>query len=132
MRSCKAFDAIKSGWISSKGSYVDQFERLLNTLRWIFSDNYKWDHSVRTRIKNIWIGRGDEVITKFFIAASINSIIGVGATPVVVDIEEDTWTIDIKKIKKNFKKKSNNAVHIYGQPCRLDEIIQIAKSKKYM
>ena len=53
--------------------------------------------------------------------------------PVVVDIEEDTWTIDVKKIKKISKKtKAIMPVHIYGQPCRLDEIIQIAKSKIYV
>ena len=49
-------------------------------------------------LKTFGIGKGDEVILpNFSFAASINSIIGVGATPVVVDIEEDTWTIDIKK-----------------------------------
>jgi len=131
----KAFDAIKSGWISSKGSYVDQFEKG-------FSKYLGGGYSVTTSsgstalelaLKTFKIGRGDEVILpNFSFAASINSIINVGATPVVVDIEEDTWTIDIKKIKKKISKKTKAImpVHIYGQPCRLDEIIKIAKLKK--
>ena len=131
----KAFDAIKSGWISSKGSYVEQFEK-------DFSKYLGGGYSVTTSsgttalelaLKTFEVGRGDEVILpNFSFAASINSIINVGATPVVVDIEEDTWTIDIKKIKEKISKKTKAIlpVHIYGQPCRLDEIIKIAKSKK--
>ena len=131
----KAFDAIKSGWISSKGSYVDQFEKA-------FSKYLGGGYSVTTTsgttalelaLKTFGVGRGDEVILpNFSFAASINSVISVGATPVVVDIEEDTWTIDVKKIKKKISKKTKAImpVHIYGQPCRLDEIIQIAKLKK--
>ncbi len=131
----KAFDAIKSGWISSKGSYVDQFEKA-------FSKYLGGGCSVTTSsgttalelaLKTFKIGRGDEVILpNFSFAASINSIINAGATPVVVDIEEDTWTIDIEKIKKKISKKTKAImpVHIYGQPCKLDEIIKIAKLKK--
>ena len=131
----KAFDAIKSGWISSKGSYVDQFEKA-------FSKYLGGGYSVTTTsgttalelaLKTFGVGKGDEVILpNFSFAASINSVISVGATPVVVDIEEDTWTIDVKKIKKKISKRTKAImpVHIYGQPCRLDEIIQIAKLKK--
>ena len=131
----KAFDAIKSGWISSKGPYVDQFEKA-------FSKYLGGGYSVTTTsgttalelaLKTFGAGKGDEVILpNFSFAASINSIISVGATPVVVDIEEDTWTIDVEKIKKKISKKTKAImpVHIYGQPCRMDEIIQIAKLKK--
>ncbi len=130
-----AFDAIKSGWISSRGSYVNQFEES-------FSKYLGGGYSVTTSsgttalelaLKTFGIGKGDEVILpNFSFAASINSIINVGATPVVVDIEDDTWTIDINSIKKKISKKTKAImpVHIYGQSCRLDEIIQIAKLKK--
>ena len=131
----KAFDAIKSGWISSRGSYVDQFEKA-------FSKYLGGGYSVTTSsgttalelaLKTFKIGMGDEVILpNFSFAASINSIINVGATPVVVDVEEDTWTIDVEKIKKKITKRTKAImpVHIYGQPCRLDEIIKIARLKK--
>ena len=104
----KAFDAIKSGWISSRGSYVNQFEES-------FSKYLGGGYSVTTSsgttalelaLKTFGIGRGDEVILpNFSFAASINSIINVGATPVVVDIEDDTWTIDIDNIKKKSQRK---------------------------
>ena len=131
----KAFDAIKSGWISSKGSYVDQFEKA-------FSKYLGGGYSVTTSsgatalelaLKTFGIGKGDEVILpNFSFAASINSVINVGATPVVVDVEANTWTIDIEKIKKKISKKTKAImpVHIYGQPCKLDEINKIAKLKK--
>ncbi|MDC0859398.1 aminotransferase class I/II-fold pyridoxal phosphate-dependent enzyme [Candidatus Pelagibacter sp.] len=130
-----AFDAIKSGWISSKGAYVDEFEKS-------FSKYIGGGYSVTTSsgttalelaLKTFEIGKGDEVILpNFSFAASINSIINVGATPVVVDVEQDTWTIDVEKITKKITKKTKAImpVHIYGQPCKLDEIIKIAKSKK--
>jgi len=76
------------------------------------------------------IKQGDEVITpshSFF--ATSESIALVGATPVFVDIKEDDFNIDIEKIESliNKKTKAIIPVHIYGQPCNIDKIIQIAK-----
>ena len=75
---------------------------------------------------------GDEVIVpNFTFAAAINSILYVNAKPVIVDVDKDKWTIDINEIKKNITKKTKAiiAVHVYGNPCNLDELVMISKKK---
>lgn len=130
-----AFDAIKSGWISSKGSYVNEFEK--NFSKYLgggFSlTTSSGTTALELALKTFGIGKDDEVILpNFSFAASINSVINVGAVPVVVDIESDTWTISIEEIKKKISKKTKAImpVHIYGQPCKLEEIKKIARSNK--
>lgn len=76
------------------------------------------------------IGYGDEVITvshSFF--ATAGAILNTGAKPVFVEIKEDDFNIDPDKIQSAITKntKAIIPVHIYGQPCNLDEILQIAK-----
>jgi dTDP-4-amino-4,6-dideoxygalactose transaminase len=76
------------------------------------------------------IGSGDEVITVSHTAvATVAAIELAGATPVLVDIEPDFYTIDPVEIQKaiTFKTKAIVPVHLYGQPADLDAILQIAK-----
>lgn len=76
------------------------------------------------------IGQGDEVITSSFtFIASVNSIIYNGATPVLVDIEEDTFNLDPAKVEAAITPhtKAIVPVHLYGQPCDMDAFMDIAK-----
>ena len=76
------------------------------------------------------IGRGDEVITTAFTFVATASAIGLaGATPVFVDIDEDTFNIDPAKIEAAItpKTKAIIPVHLYGQPADMDKIMDIAK-----
>lgn len=76
------------------------------------------------------IGPGDEVITTpFTFIATVNAILHVGATPVFVDIEEDTFNLDATQIEAALspKTKAIMPVHVFGQPCDLDAITEIAK-----
>lgn len=80
-------------------------------------------------LKVLGIKAGDEVITTSHTAlATVAAIIAAGATPVLCDIESDNYTIDTKKIKNLITKKTKVliAVHIYGQPVDMDEIMNIA------
>lgn len=73
---------------------------------------------------------GDEVITTpITFAASANCVLYCGAKPVFVDIEPDTYNIDPTKIEEKLtpKTKAIIAVHFTGQPCKMDEIHEIAK-----
>lgn len=76
------------------------------------------------------IEEGDEVIlpTFTFIATAL-CISYTGAKPVFVDIEEDTYNIDPKKIEKAITKRTKAIipVHIYGQAANMDEIMTLAK-----
>lgn len=76
------------------------------------------------------IGAGDEVISVAFTFVATTEAIGiVGATPVFVDIDEKTFNIDPAKIEAAItdKTKAIIPVHLYGQPCQMDVIIDIAK-----
>lgn len=76
------------------------------------------------------IGAGDEVITVAFTFVATTEAIGiVGAKPVFVDIDKDTFNIDVNEIEKAItpKTKAIIPVHLYGQPCDMDIIMDIAK-----
>ncbi len=72
----------------------------------------------------------DEVITSpFTFIASSNSILQVGAKPVFVDVEEDTFNINPDLIQEKISKKTKAIlpIHLFGHPADLKEILKIAK-----
>jgi len=76
------------------------------------------------------IGAGDEVITSAFTFVATAEAIGiVGATPVFTDIDSETYNLDPEKIEAAItpKTKAIIPVHLYGQPCDMDAIMDIAK-----
>ncbi|MBS5885600.1 MAG: DegT/DnrJ/EryC1/StrS family aminotransferase [Clostridium sp.] len=81
-------------------------------------------------LKSMGIGEGDEVITTpFTFFATAETISAVGATPVFVDVDKETFNIDITKIEEKItsKTKAIMPVHIFGQSADMDEINEIAK-----
>lgn len=124
-------DAFFSTWISSTGKYITQFEKL-------FSEYCGVRYGVATSngttalhlaLTALGIGNGDEVIVPdITFAATINAVIYTGATPIIVDIEEDSWCISPNEIEKAItpKTKAIIPVHIYGQPCNMGKICEIA------
>jgi perosamine synthetase len=129
-----AYKALKSKWISSKGEFVHKFElkfkKFLGGGFPVAVSN--GTTALELAIKSLGIKNGDEIIApNFTFAASVNSIINCNVTPVLVDVEQDTWTIKLSEIKKKISKKTKAImlVHIYGQSCRIDEIKAFAKKK---
>src|SRR6267142_1035247 len=76
------------------------------------------------------IGPGDEVITaaNTFIASAL-AISHAGATPVLVDVDADTYTIDVAAIEKAVtpRTKAIIPIHLYGHPADMDPILQLAQ-----
>lgn len=84
-------------------------------------------------LKSMGIGEGDEVITTpFTFFATAETISAVGATPVFVDVDKETFNIDVTKIEEKItsKTKAIMPVHIFGQSADMDEINEIAKKHK--
>ena len=81
------------------------------------------------------IGFGDEVITStntFF--STYESIMHVGAKPVLVDVSEEDLNINIKKIESKITKKTKAIipVHIYGNPCDMKSINKLSKNNNLL
>jgi perosamine synthetase len=125
-------DAFKSTWISSRGKYIDCFEKE-------FSNYCGSKHGVavsngtvalQLALDVLGVCEGDEVIIPdLTFAATINAIIYRNAKPVIVDIEEESWCIDPSEIRKAIttKTKAIIPVHLYGQVCDMEEILNISK-----
>jgi dTDP-4-amino-4,6-dideoxygalactose transaminase len=121
---------LKSGWLA-KGPRTIEFEQK-------FADYVGAKYAVgmnsctaalHISLMAAGIGPGDEVITTpMTFAASANTIIHTGATPVFVDIDPKTGCIDPDKIEKKItpKTKAIVPVHYSGQACDLDRIYEIA------
>ena len=76
------------------------------------------------------VKEGDEVITTpYSFIATINPILMLGARPVLVDIDEETFNIDVSKIEAAITEKTKAIipVDLYGQPCDWTELQEIAK-----
>jgi len=83
-------------------------------------------------LKALNIGPGDEVITSpFSFIASGNCILFQGAKPVFADIDPKTFNIDPEEVAKKITPKTRAviAVHIFGQPARMDELKEITEEK---
>ena len=77
------------------------------------------------------VGPGDEVITvPFTFVATVSAIHYTGATPVFVDIDPHSFTIDVTQIEAAItdRTKAIIPVHLYGQPADMDPILSIAKA----
>jgi dTDP-4-amino-4,6-dideoxygalactose transaminase len=74
---------------------------------------------------------GDEVITTpFTFIASVNAILFTNAKPVFVDIDRDTFNIDVNQIERAITQKTKAIlpVHVFGQPAQMDTILDIAQT----
>ncbi|MFA5555536.1 MAG: DegT/DnrJ/EryC1/StrS family aminotransferase [Flavobacteriaceae bacterium] len=86
--------------------------------------------ALQIAMMGLGLKQGDEVITAdFTFAATVEVIALLGLTPVLVDVDEDTFNISIEAIKKAItpKTKAIVPVHLFGQAANMDEIMAIAK-----
>ena len=86
--------------------------------------------ALHTALLAAGIGEGDEVVTTpFSFIATANAILFCRAKPVFVDIDETTFNIDASLLGKAITRQTKAViiVHLYGQPCDMDEIIRICR-----
>jgi len=123
--------AIDSGWISSKGKFIEEFEqKFARKYGGFATTTSNGTTALHLALVALGIGPGDEVIVpSFTFIASVNVVCHVGAKPVLVDIEKKTWNIDPAKIEAAITKRTKAiiVVHIYGQPAQMGKILKIAK-----
>ena len=84
-------------------------------------------------LRALEIGRGDEVITtSWTFMATIEAIAHVGATPVVVDIDPQTYCMDPAWLAGSINQRTRAVipVHVFGHPCNMDEIVDICEPRR--
>lgn len=125
-------NAVSTGWISSSGSYVNKFEEAFSK----YCDcKYgvavcNGTVAIHLALVALGIGNGDEVIIpSFTMIATAFAVCYTGAKPVFVDADKETWNIDVNKIEEKItdKTKAIIPVHIFGNPCKMGKIEEIAK-----
>ncbi len=134
-------EAFNTNWIAPLGPNVDGFERAISRY---FEDAVhtaalsSGTAAIHLALKLLGVANGDDVICQSFtFSASANPITYLGANPVFVDSEKETWNISpqlleeaiLNGIKKGKPPKAIVAVHLYGMPYKHLEVSEI--SNKY-
>ncbi len=125
-------ECIDTGWISSEGPFIKQFEERL-------AAEVGRKHAIAVANGSVALDAalavldltpGDEVIMPTFtIISCASAIVRVGAIPVVVDCDAQTWNMDLNQLESKItsRTKAIMVVHIYGLPVDMDPIIALAK-----
>ncbi|MBM3293486.1 MAG: DegT/DnrJ/EryC1/StrS family aminotransferase [Candidatus Aminicenantes bacterium] len=144
-------DCVRTGWISSAGSYIRKFEEA-------FAGAIGVRHAVTTTsgttalhlaLAALNIGPGDEVIVPAMTMIAVPyAVLYTGAKPVVIDIDRDIFALDPGRVEDFFRVgcrfdrrrkawvnrrtgglvRAVLPVHLYGHPCPMNEIIALARS----
>lgn len=126
-------ECLDSMWIA-KGPFISRFE---DKFAEYLGVNYaatvcNGTAALHLAMATLGLGPGDEVLvpTLTYIA-SVNAIAHVGATPVLVDSLPGTWQLDPEDVRRKITRRTKAvlAVHLYGQPCEMDQVIQICRKR---
>ncbi len=127
--------AIDTNFVSIVGPFVPEFEerfaRYIGAKKAVSTQS--GTAALHMALYQLGIGEGDEVIVpSLTFIATINPVLFVRAKPVIVDVNPITWNIDPQEIKKAITKKTKAIipVHLYGNVCNIEEIIEIARENK--
>ena len=124
-------DAVRSGWISSLGKFIPQFEEAFaafsGTRYGITTSN--GTTALHLAAHALGLGPGDEVIIPdLTFIASASAVHYTGARPVFVDVDPMTWTLDIDALEQAITPatKAVMPVHLYGHMADMTAINEIA------
>ena len=127
-------DCVRTGWISSQGKYVRQFEQKM-------ADRCGVEHAIATSsgtsalhlaLLALGVGPDDEVIVPdMTFIASANSVMYTGARPVFVDVDPTTWVMDADLLLDRItdRTKALMPVHLFGVPAPMDSIMEVARNR---
>ena len=124
-------DCVRSGWVSSAGHYLDEFER-----RWAEYCGMKHGVAVSSgtaaldvAVSCLRLELGDEVILpSFTIISCAQAITKHGGRPVLVDCDPETWCLDVDQVAARITSRTRAImpVHMYGHPADMDPLRKLA------
>jgi len=123
---------IDEGWISSEGPFVKEFEEKFSSY---LGSRYgiavcNGTVALETALFAAGITKGDEVIMPTFtIISCASAALRLGAKPVLVDSEPETWNMDVAQIEGKITKRTKAImpVHIYGHPVDMGPVMKLAE-----
>lgn len=128
-------DCLKTNWISSNGKYIgrfeEQFAKFHNT-RFAVSCS-SGTAALHIALLALGVKSGDEILAPALtFVATINAITYCGASPILIDIDPETWCMDPNLIEENITSKTKGIVivHLFGHPANMDPIMKIARKHK--
>jgi dTDP-4-amino-4,6-dideoxygalactose transaminase len=118
-----------SRWLTNDGELVKLLEKKLedyletNNLISVTNGTF----AIQLAIKALGL-KGEVITTPFTFAATTNALMWEGLTPVFSDIDCETFNIDPQEVEKKITEKTSAilAVHVYGNPCYVEELQEIA------
>lgn len=124
---------IDEKWISSGGPFVTQLERdfgkFLGLPPGVAVCN--GTASLEVALFGLGVGKGDEVIMpSFTIISCALACVRLGAIPVLVDIDPETWCMDVDQLEAAVSKRTRviMPVHMYGHPVNMDAVMRVARA----
>ncbi|MBR76455.1 MAG: pyridoxal phosphate-dependent aminotransferase [Flavobacteriales bacterium] len=131
-------DVFKKNWIAPVGPHITKFEEMLSNKH----ENYSvaalnsGTSAIHLALIILGVKSGDDVLcSSFTFAATANPIKYIGANPVFIDSEYETWNMCPLLLEKAIKERNETGkkpkaiilVHLYGMPAKIDEILNISK-----
>lgn len=128
---------IDTGWISSEGPFVKQFEEKMSNRvgRRYGVAVANGTAALEVAMQAIGIKEGDEVIMPTFtIISCAMAVTKLGARPILIDSDIDTWNMNVDEIEKKITSntKAILVVHLYGLPVKMNRVLELAHKYKLM
>ena len=127
-----SLDAAKYGWNDNWSKYLKAFEKDFASyigVRYALATS-SCTGALHLALAALGIGPGDEVIVPDITwVATGNAVLYVGATPIFADVDPETWCLDVNSMRSKItpRTKAVMPVHLYGHPCKMDEIMTVAR-----
>jgi perosamine synthetase len=127
-------DAVKSGWVSSIGKYIEQFETMFASFcgaQYALATS-NGTTALHLALVSMGIKAGDEVIIPdLTFVATANAVVYTGAKVVPVDIDSRTLCIDPGAVERAITSRTRAIipVHLYGHPAQMGRLMAIAKER---
>lgn len=122
---------LRSGWLGT-GPKVAEFERRVAAYKGVAHALALNSCTAGLHLACLGLGLqpGDEVITTpMTFCASVNAIVHAGATPVLADVDPQTWNLDPEAVRRSITPRTRAIlpVHFAGRPCDMDALLAIAR-----
>lgn len=127
-----AMQAVRSGWVSSAGEFIDRFEdgwaRFCGRRYGVAVTN--GTHALQLAVACLDLAPGDEVIVpSFTIISCVLAVLENGGTPVLADVDPHTWCLDVEQVEQRITPRTRAImpVHMYGHPADMDAVVDVAQ-----